>query len=276
MENFLRERTAAEHSVLEIHLAYWRRFYLDKCVWDSRLSAFEKNAAEKIMSISPSEGSANVVTTGSGIVRLRYRVSSSDEKWSIEAVDHECPICRFRKISISCKYCDGTGWQTWEAFRQSVNALRSESWEVSGVRGSMEIRPEAELAGGSLPDPPVEQFMLDHFRERTAAYGREKNIYGTFARRFYSPEFDWTRFLPSDQDSAIEEIVSVERLAEEVRVITRYFQPVGLRYHLSRAGKSWLIREVDSGCPLCHHRGRRADCRWCEGSYWEHTKRSES
>jgi hypothetical protein len=64
----------------------------------------------------------------------------------------------------------------------------------------------------------------DHFRERTAALKREMEIFAEYAKRFYSPEFDWTRLLVSVQASEAEIIVNIIPTEMGAYVITSGFQ----------------------------------------------------
>jgi hypothetical protein len=258
-----RERTANLKLRLEIHHAYWRRFYHSECDWDSRRGVIEASEAEKIVDISPSDIGFAVVTTGHHPVlhRSRYRVKSSGQSWLIQEVDTECLHCRRSGLSIECTACGGTGWQNRKALVKQ-NAQRAHRSMSS---------PDEELEGHPFRDPDIEQFMADHFREQTATRKKELEIATDYAKRFYSPECDWPgRETPTPVDDA-ERIVSIAPLDAEVLVITHGFA-VRLRYHLRPVEQSWLIWEVDPECLLCLQQGRTADCFWCGGTIWDRRK----
>jgi hypothetical protein len=266
MTHFFRERTADVKMVLEKRREYRLRYYRSECGWDSRHGCVERSEAEKIVEVSPSEIGFGVVTTGNGLHRLRYHIKPAGESWSIHAVDTECRHCRVTGASIECDQCGGTGWLSWTdrtewLKRQEQNAARP-------TRPS----PDEESEGTLLRDPAIEQFMTDHFRDRTLAWKKETEIYGDHVKGFYSPECDWTRWVVSVQMSESERIVSAQPVGLGAQVITRDFNPLRMRYHLRPAGQSWLIWEVDTECPVCHLQGRRADCFWCGGTIWEHKK----
>lgn len=276
MRNFFAERTNAKRQVLEVHQTYRRQFYHADCLWDSRKEVLQRSEAERFVGSSLSETGAIVVTSGAGLARERYHLGAGGRNWMIDKVQMECAWCRGRGIFKDCKFCDGSGWQSREHMSNLMRQFRPGHSDTPGSRIGRPRPPsvEEETASASQPDPPVEQFMLDHFRARTASYQKQSDIFGTFARRFYNPDYDWTRLMPAVADSQKEEIASVERLAEEVRVITRNFQIFRLRYQLRPAGKSWLIWAVDTECPVCFQQGQSANCNWCGGTVWEKVKGS--
>jgi len=262
--NCFQARTAALKMVSESRRAYRQRFYHSECGWDSRRGGVELSEDEKIVSVSPSETGFAVVTTGSHPNhRSRYRVKASGESWLIQEVDAECGHCRIFGSSTECAECGGTGWRSWKD-RSKVQEQRA----VPPAR----TNPDDESEGNLLRDPAIERFMTDHFRERTAALKREMEIFADYAKHFYSPECDWTRWVVSVQASEAERIVNIVAVDAGVQVITRDFNRWRLRYNLRPAGQSWLIREVDSECPVCYQQGRRADCFWCGGTIWDHKK----
>jgi hypothetical protein len=266
MSDFFRERTAALKAVLENRRDYRLRYYRSECGWDSRHGGVERSEEEKIVKVSPAEIGFGVVTTGHGAYRERYQVKSSGESWLIYAVDTECGHCRVTGASIECGRCGGTGWLSWTD--RTVWLKRQEQNAALPTRPS----PDEESEGSLLRDPAIEQFMTEHFRERTLAWTKEREIYGDHVKSFFSPECDWTRWVVSVQMSEAERIVSVQAVGLGAHVVTRDFELPRMRYHLRPAGQSWLIWEVDTECPVCHLQGRRADCFWCEGTIWEHKK----
>src|SRR5277367_5091485 len=88
------ERTVSLKQRLEVHYAYWRRFYQSNCLTDSRRGVVEESEPEKIVSVSRSNAGTEVMTTGSPRnQRSRYHVKSSGETWLIQEVDTECLRC---------------------------------------------------------------------------------------------------------------------------------------------------------------------------------------
>jgi hypothetical protein len=262
--NCIQDRTAAKKMVLESRQAYRRRFYHSECLWDSRRGVVELSEQEKIVGVSPSEIGFAVVTTGSHPNhRSRYRVKASGESWLIQEVDTECGHCRLFGSSTECAECGGTGWQRWKD-----QSMRQKQRDVPAARPN----PNEESERSLLRDPAIERFMTDHFRERTAALKKEMEIFAEYAKRFYTPECDWARWVVSVQASEAERIVNIMPTEMGAYVITSGFSPMLMRYHLRREGQEWLIREVDSECPVCYQQGRSADCFWCGGTIWEHKK----
>jgi hypothetical protein len=246
-----RERTATLKMVLEIRRDYRRRFYHSECLWDSRRGVVEKSESEKIVSVSPSEFGAAVVTTGDGIFRSRYDVRLSGNSWVVREVDVEC---------------GGKGWRSWKERAKLIRPKRDEL-QVSRTTIS---NPDEELSGPLSRNPAIQQFMTDHFRERTALLKKEVAIYADYAKRFYSPECDWARWVVSVQGSEAEIVVNVVPFDAGAHVTTRGFglNGHGLRYHLRPAGQTWLIWVVDVECPLCNNRGKSTNCFLCGGTGW--------
>jgi len=261
MTDFFRERTTALKIILESRHDYRQRFYHQECLWDSRSGVVSLSESEKIESVLPSGVAASVVTTGTHPNhRSRYHVKPSGESWLIQEVDTECSFCN---RTPECPECGGSGWQSGKDWytRYAQRHDRAKS------RSSNE-----ELEGCVYLEPAIEQFMADHFRERTATLQMEMKIHANYAKRFYSPEFDWSRFVVSVQGSEAERVVNVVLVKTGAQVITRDFCIWGLRYNLRPGGQSWLIWEVDSECPECNRKGRSNDCFWCGGTIWDHQK----
>ena len=238
MTDFFRERTTALKIILESRHDYRQRFYHQECLWDSRSGVVSLSESEKIESVLPSGVAASVVTTGTHPNhRSRYHVKPSGESWLIQEVDTECSFCN---RTPECPECGGSGWQSGKDWytRYAQRHDRAKS------RSSNE-----ELEGCVYLEPAIEQFMADHFRERTATLQMEMKIHANYAKRFYSPEFDWSRFVVSVQGSEAERVVNVVLVKTGAQVITRDFCIWGLRYNLRPGGQSWLIWEVDSECP---------------------------
>jgi hypothetical protein len=267
MSHFFRERTAALKMVLENRRDYRLRYYHRECMVDSRHGVVERSEAEQIVSVSTSYIGAVVVTTGDHPNhRSRYRVKSSGQSWLIQEVDTECDHCRLFGPSFECAQCGGTGWQSWKD--RTDWSKRQEQRAARTTRPG----PDEESEGCLVRDSAIAQFMTDYFRERTLAWKKEVEIYGDYAKGFYSPECDWTRWVVSVQLSEAERILNIALVDTGAQVITRDFNRWRLRYHLRPAGQSWLIWEVDNECTVCHQQGRKADCFWCAGTIWEHKK----
>ncbi len=88
-------------------------------------------------------------------------------------------------------------------------------------------------------------------------------IFADYARGFYSPECDWTRWVVSVQASEAERIVNIAPGEKRANVITNGFSPMLLRYHLRREGQGWLICDVDTvPCLLSEGQKRRLLLVW--------------
>jgi hypothetical protein len=252
---FFRERTAALQRRLAVHHDFWRRFCHEECHFDSRRGTVEKSEGESIVSVTESESEILVITTGDTTVRSRYHVKSSRGKLLIHEVDLEHP---------------GMGWRNWKDTLSSIQPKRAER---PGDRSQDE-----ELAAYQCREPAIEQFMAGHFQQRTEARKSEREIDVDFAKRFYSPDCDWNRFLPSVHASEREKILGVGRDGTEVLVVTSGLDlgpglPVlRLRYHLRPSGQGWLIWEVDTECFLCRTQGRNANCPICGGTIWNYSR----
>jgi hypothetical protein len=260
MRDFFRERTAALKMVLESRRDYRLRYYHSECLSDSRRGVVKTSEAEKIVEVSPSEIGFGVVTTGNGLHRLRYHVKPSSESWSIQEVDTECGHRRIFGASYECAQCGGTGWMSWQDRQRFISEHQASRTTSSS--------PDEELGEGRFRNPAIEQFMIDHFRERTALLKKEVEIHADYAKRFYGPACDWTRWVGSVQASEAETIVRLIPADTGAQVITRNFTKWQLRYNLRPVGQSWLIWEVNMACHRCENGGRRADCSSCGGTGW--------
>ena len=247
-----RARTATLKMVLEIRRDYRQRFYHGECRWDSRRGTVEKSESEKIVSVSPSDIGAAVVTTGDdGVFRSRYDVRVSGKSWVIREIDVEYP---------------GKGWQSW---KERAKLIQPKHGELQVPRTT--ISNSDEESNVPFPgDPAIQQFMTDHFRERTALRKKEVEIYAEYAKRFYSPECEWTRWVGPVEGSEVEKVVRVVPFDAETQVTTLGFgfNGHGLRYHLRPAAQSWLIWDVDVECPLCRDQGKSTNCFLCGGTGW--------
>ena len=262
MNDFFRERTVSLKMILDIRSSYRRSFYHSECLWDSRRGVVDNSESEKIVSVSSSDIGAAVVTTGSQRNhRSRYRIKSSGESWLIQEVDTECGRCSVLGSTAECAECGGTGWRSWKDRSKGLEQRAAQRTRSSSDR---------ELENRPFRDAAIEHFMSDHFRERTAIRKKEIEIYGDFAKRFFSPECDWERW--TVKGSEADTIVNVILVDAGAQVIPQCFIRWQLRYNLRPVGQSWLIWDVDTECPLCYLEGRSADCFWCGGTIWERKK----
>jgi hypothetical protein len=195
---------------------------------------------------------AEVVTSGLSIYRSRYHLKASDKSCLIHEVDTEYPR---------------TGWRSWNTRISEMQRLKRGAYSDEIMFSILE-----EHSGGAPHDPYIDQFMLNHFRERTSSRKKELEIYTPLASRFYGPECQWNRWVPSAKASEGEKVVNVVPTNTGAYVITRGLFRYGLRYQLHNAAQGLLIYEVNMECPFCHRRGRRADCFWCGGTLWEKVK----
>lgn len=256
MRRFFQERTAALKHIRENHLIYWRGFYDAGCDWDSRRHVVEDSAAEEIEAMFGASDNVQVVTKGNGPFRSRYHLKNVGESWCICEVDTGMP---------------GERWVN------SKDTVSTDSFPTNEQRRSHDV------TFVNLPEPmdcakrqPVLQFMSDHFRERTSSWAREAEIYGSRLKSFYSAECGWERYVVSAQRSEAERIDRIELVDEGAHVITSGFDRYRNRYCLTSAGDRWSIKEVDNECPVCVAQGRNANCFWCAGSIWEHTRPSNA
>lgn len=76
----------------------------------------QKSEAESILSVSPRDHGAEVITTGclGGSHRMRYRLCAAADSWQITGIEFECSLCHGtgkRKDGQSdCRLCKAKGW----------------------------------------------------------------------------------------------------------------------------------------------------------------------
>jgi hypothetical protein len=257
--DYFRQGTSALRQRLEVHHRYWRRFYDDHCRHDSRRGVIEKSEAEQIESVSASPTGASVITTGETIYRSRYDIRPNCESWSIHEVDMECGLCRVKGASGECVQCGGSGWLSWKKLGSLHGLPRAQTGSDN----------EAESIADAPHGPSIEQFMAEHFRERTLAQRKELEILADLSRRFCSSDFDYSGWGPWVKGGESERILNMQRSGIEVHVITSGSNRLRLRYHLRHTGDGWRIREVDSECLRCHSEGPSPTCFLCGGTIWE-------
>jgi hypothetical protein len=259
MGDYFQERASALRMRLEVHHRFWQRFYDSQCHWDSRRGVIEKSEAERVVSATPSAVGAWVVTTGETIYRSRYDVRPNDHGWLIHEVDMECALCRVKGPSKECAHCAGTGWMSWKN-RATLHGLPARSKNLD---------TDVEMHRGQIYDPAIEQFMAEHFRERTSVQKQELEILAALALRFCDNECEWTRWGPSIQGGQSERILKIEPLRVGVHVISSGFTGLRLRYHLRPEENSWLIQQVDQECLHCYRNGPSPNCFLCGGTIWD-------
>jgi hypothetical protein len=259
MGDYFQGRTSALRRRLGVHHRFWQRFYDNQCQWDSRRGVVEKSEAERIVSISPSPAGAWVITSGETIYRSRYDVRPNNDRWLIHEVDMECGLCRVKGLSKEWAHCSGTGWMSWKN-RATLHGLPARNKNID---------PNLEIGRGQIHNVAIEQFMAEHFRERTLAQKQELELLAAFAGRFCHDECEWTRWGPSIQSGQAERILNIAPLRVGVRVISSGFTGLRLRYHLRPEENSWLIQQVDPECLHCYRNGPSSNCFLCGGTIWD-------
>jgi len=263
INNCFHDRTEALKSRLETHQAFWQRFYHSECLWDSRRGVIEKSQEEKVISISPFDVETLVITSGS-IYRDRYHLKPSGRSWLIHEIDMECALCRGKAASSNCMLCDGSGWRSWKDQANSLRLKRAEHH-----RSLSRPESDSELYRRVGRNSDIEIFMIGHFRERSVSLRKETEIYAKFVDRYFSAEFDSSRWLTSVHDSDAEDILAMAPAKNGTHVYTTGCAALQLRYNVRSTGQSWLIWQVNHECPMCVRQGRRADCFFCGGTIWE-------
>jgi len=120
VEDFLREyfraRTDLHREFARLHGPVADRFFsADHRSYRPEWS-IQHSEAERILSVSPLENGAEVVTSGclGDRFRMRYRLCATLDSWRIESIEMECDICHGtgkRKDGESdCRLCKGKGW----------------------------------------------------------------------------------------------------------------------------------------------------------------------
>lgn len=113
---YFKERTAFYEKEIELLAPLRQRFFAPDCLYDSRRGMVEHSRAERILSVSQSDGETLVVTTGkhrSGTLPLRYHLQPSGDSWRIHHVEFECPGCHGTggDTNDHCVICGGKGWK---------------------------------------------------------------------------------------------------------------------------------------------------------------------
>jgi DnaJ-class molecular chaperone len=90
-----------------------QRFLAAECkYWQSGM--IRESEAEKILSVSEADGSAEVISSGCGTGgrRVRYSLKSTCAGWLVNEVEWECGICTGTgtRKDRPCRLCKGKGW----------------------------------------------------------------------------------------------------------------------------------------------------------------------
>ena len=116
MRQYLDERITEERREQASRAPFRRKFHTDDCRWDSRAGTLEMIQSERILNVSNSGATAEVITTRdcsrliNGVHQLRYHLQRGGEGWLIQSVDLWCHACHGVRGQESCIFCHGTGW----------------------------------------------------------------------------------------------------------------------------------------------------------------------
>jgi len=274
IEQFIRryfdDRTEALKKRLSIHQTCRKRFYHDDCFFDSQRGVIEKSLNEKIESILSSDGKAYVITSGETIYRSRYNVKPLATSWLIDEVDMECSICRATGSSVKCAQCGGSGWLSWKMQSALFLNKRTKTFRQKHSLSSSDQRHNRPERNASL-----EEFMLRHSQDRSESLKQQADVQRKLVERYFNPERDWQRWLPSVHESETEEILSIIPAPSGKYVLTTGTGFWQLRYNVRPIEKNWLIWKVDHECPMCSESGRQENCFLCGGTIWERRKNFE-
>ena len=127
MSELFRERTADIRKELKRKAVFRRKFYSDKCLWDSRSDAVERSESERIENIWESDNEARVITHERGLLpRLCYHLKKNGERWLIHYVSTECANCRGKLGITSCFACMGKGWLHEEDMLEALKRMEAD------------------------------------------------------------------------------------------------------------------------------------------------------
>jgi hypothetical protein len=245
---------------------YRERYFHDACDFDSRSESFAWKATEEIDSVSVSKNHAAVITNRAipPSRQSRYHLCWSHGVILVELEESTCLCPRLLEIHSQCRYCKGSGWK-------AVNDLRPPPGFSN--RPPQYLTPEESNVHRHIRDETIDEFMTNYLRDRTEVWGKEFDLYASFARRFYAESFDRTRGVASAEQSKAEKVLCVAWGGDGAYVVSKNSTPLRWRYNLIPRDTSWLITQVDLECPLCAMKERKHDCIWCGGTLWHHTPR---
>lgn len=115
MRQYFDERIGEEKREQTSRAPFRRKFHTDDCFWDSRAGTLEMIQTEKVLAVSASDTTAEVITTRhspprpDSVHQLRYHLRASQGGWLIRAVEVWCHSCR-GEAKADCMFCHGTGW----------------------------------------------------------------------------------------------------------------------------------------------------------------------
>ena len=115
MRQYFDERIAEEKREQASRAPFRRKFHTDDCFFDSRAGTLEMIQSEKVLKVSASDSTADVITTrhsptlSDSVHQLRYHLQSGQDGWLIQSVDVWCHSCR-GEAKDDCIFCHGTGW----------------------------------------------------------------------------------------------------------------------------------------------------------------------
>jgi hypothetical protein len=117
MHELLQARIAEEKRILENRVGYRQRFYTADCSFDSHEHTLEMIESEHIISTENADSRVLVITEynisfsqpSTQIIRRRYHLEPSGDRWLIRDVESQCLYCHGQDVK-SCRYCKGSGW----------------------------------------------------------------------------------------------------------------------------------------------------------------------
>ena len=116
MRQYFKERIVEEKREQLSRAPFRRKFHTEDCFWDSRAGTLEMIQLEKVLKVSSSDATAEVITVRecpsipNSLHRLRYHLQVYGDDWRIRNVDVWCVTCNGETGKDSCMFCHGTGW----------------------------------------------------------------------------------------------------------------------------------------------------------------------
>ena len=102
MKSFFLARTAEVQSELEARKQFRNKFFAEGCAWDSRRRSVERSESERIVEVSSSDTTAEVITREiDPFPRLRYHLERVRDSWLIQRVDVEFQKGKWRHGNIA-------------------------------------------------------------------------------------------------------------------------------------------------------------------------------
>lgn len=116
MREYFTERVIEEQRWQANRTPFRQKFYAGDCLFDSHAGTLEMMRAETVLSLSSTDGEAEVITSRvwpgvpGSLHKFRYHLLASGETWLIREVDLWCAVCHGEAGSSTCRFCQGTGW----------------------------------------------------------------------------------------------------------------------------------------------------------------------